>query len=405
MNQLSVEQQALLTLMRRSLWGTAEKISGEVNWEVLDITAKDQGVISFAYDGVRGENTGIPQDILKKWNEKMLQGVVNNARLMKAQNQVLAWFSQAGIRTAVLKGSSNAKNYPQPDLRVLGDIDVLVKREDLKRAQEVLENHGYRLHEDDPGYHISFSCRKVYVEVHYDVTEFPDSPGGRLMETYASRFLEDVCWGSVSGYEFPMLTEANQALTLLLHMIRHMFGSCIGLRQLCDWAMYIANADAEEFQRITVPVLETCGLLRYAKVATRTCVRYLGLKEDNLDWCADTEEELCDAFIRDVFRGGSLGVADKDGMGSLFTNSLEMGTSQAPWQALIDRLNQAAYRHFPGVKKCRVLLPLIWVYLPLRYFTLSALGYRPKKSVKKIVESAQQRRELYEMLKLYELEK
>ena len=404
LNQLSREQRALLQLMRCSLWGEKTQLSGELDWEALAAMAWDQGVTSFAYDGARQSGAQIPEPLLKKWNEKMLQGVLNNARLMKAQDELLGWLDRVQIPAAVLKGSSNSRNYPQPDLRVLGDIDILVNRESLEQVQAILEEQGYQLHEVDPGYHISFQKGRICVEVHYDVTEFPNSPGGRLMAEYAAGFLEDRKTGVVGEYSFPMLSESNQALTLLLHMIRHMFGSCIGLRQLYDWAMFIANADRKEWETATMPILEKCGILRYAQVATRTCVCYLGLSPEGLEWCSDTGEELCLAFIRDVFRGGSLGEADKDGMGSLFTNSVEMGTAQAPWKALVDRLNQAAYRHVPCARQCKILLPALWVYVPVRYLTLAALGRRPQKSVRKVVASAKQRRELYDMLKLYEIE-
>ena len=46
-----------------------------------------------------------------------------------------------------MKGSSNSRNYPQPDLRVLGDIDILVNRESLEQVQAILEEQGYQLHE------------------------------------------------------------------------------------------------------------------------------------------------------------------------------------------------------------------------------------------------------------------
>ena len=99
-----------------------------------------------------------------------------------------------------------------------------------------------------------------------------------------------------------------------------------------------------------------------------------------------------------------MGSANIDAMGSLFTDNDAMGTGQSPMKALIVGMNNISYMHFPITKKHKILLPFAWVYLPLRYFVRSVFGLRPKKSAVKVVASAKKRRDLYEMLKMFEIE-
>lgn len=404
MKHLTPEQQAILLLLRQSLWGAPCGVPSGVNWETADRIAKEQAVISYAYDGAMTMKAEIPPEILQKWKNTLFRGVAKNERLLKAQDELVAKFAQAEIPAVILKGSSVARYYPQPDLRILGDTDILVKKADVERAREILEQIGYVFHEADHEFHMGFTRPGSYVELHYNVTYFPDSAGGRITAAEIEGFLEDIHQGSVGNHHFPVLSERNQGLSLLLHMIRHMFEGGIGLRQLSDWAVYVANADAVRFAETTVPMLERCGLLQYAKVATRACVLYLGLPERDLSWCEGVEEEMCRAFLTEVFCGGNMGTADKESAGSWFTDEKAMGNAYSSLEAIFARLTRLSYQNYPITRKCKILLPFFWVFLPIRYWVRSLLGLRPKKSVTGVVGAAKRRRQLYDMLKMYEVD-
>lgn len=403
MNHLTAEQQALLILLRQSLWKESLPLPAEVNWETVDILSQEQSVYPFAYDGAIAGNVAVPPPILAKWKTKLLHSVMNNERLLFAQDKLLHWFAQADIPVVVLKGSSVARYYPQPSLRILGDIDLLINISDIEKAKEVLVLHGYIHHESTHAFHLDFQGPGVHVELHHRVTELPNSAGGHIAEEETSQFMEHICSAIVHNHTFPVLSETNQALTLLLHMIRHMFSSGIGLRQLCDWALYVAYTDPDLLENTTIPVLKRCGLLQYAKVATATCMHYLDLPSQHLSWCADVDVEICRAFMTDIFFGGNLGQAAKDRFGSLFTNADAMGSKQSSLEALFSQLTKQSYMRFPITKKYKVLLPLFWLFLPLRYWARSLLGLRRKKSITEITRIAKQRRRLYDSLCLFEI--
>ena len=399
MNNLTAEQQALLLLVRSSLWGEKLILESDIDWEKLDAIANEQAVVAFAYDGARYADVVVPNNIMQKWRGKLLAGVARNEKLLKAQDEVLGWFAEAEIPAVILKGSSVARYYPQPDLRVLGDIDVLVDKSHVNKAKELLEQHGYALHESDHEFHMGFGRPGAYVELHYHVTKLPNNSAGDVVRAVTARFLDALGQGQVAQHEFPVLSESDQAFSLLLHMIRHMFESGIGLRQVCDWMMYVSDADAQAFAEHTVPMLEKCGLLQYAKIATSACVRYLGLPAEKAQWCAVVSKEECQAFLESVFSNGNMGQANKHSLGSLFVDVGSMKTEDTTAAAIISNLNKLAYKQLPISKKCKALLPVYWVYLPARYFVRSMVGLRPKKSVRKATKSAKQQRKLFEMVR------
>jgi len=404
MNHFTIEQQTVLFLLRRSIWGEDCKLPDAIDWEVVDAIAQAHDIIPFVFDGAVASKANVPIDLLGKWRNKTLFGIINNEKKLRAQDELFMWFSEKGIPAVVLKGSSVAQYYPQPELRVLGDIDVLVNKKDLEIAQNILTAGGYRMHEAEHEFHVGYRGQDAYVEVHYNVTNFPDSIGGKVTEDILSNFAEDTRWGKVENHVFSVLSDERQALSLILHMLRHMFSWGIGLRQLSDWAVYVANMDSDYFAKSVVPVLANCGLLQYAKVATRACIEFLGLPERKMNWCADVSDDICKEFMGEVFGAGNLGKGNETGMGSLFVDGKAMGNKQSLIVAFISRQTQLAYKNFPITRKYKILLPICWVYIPLRYLIRSLFGLRPKKSMTTIIASAKKSRDLYEKLAVFQIQ-
>lgn len=401
MNYLTKEQQTLLLLIRRSLWGENVEIPTGVDWEKVDTMAREQGITSLIYDGAMKVNPDLPAEILRMWKKKTLGGVLKNEQLLAAQDKIFRWFADEGISAQVLKGSSVGCFYPQPDLRVLGDIDVLVKKMDLKRAEQILQEHGFSIHEEDHDFHVAYSRGAVYVELHYEVTRFPDTLVGNVAREECAAFLETVRWGTIGDHTFPMLSEGNQILSLILHMSRHMYGRGIGLRQLCDWAVFAEQMDQAYFAEVMIPTLKRCGLLQYTKVVTSTCARYLGLTACNMSWCEDVDDQACLAVMMDIFNSGNMGVVGEGMKMKLFTDHSTVGNDRLLIRSLIGELNWMAYHYFPLVKKYKILLPFVWIFLILRYWLRSLVGQRKRKSLRKAVQSAKEQCYLYDMLQLF----
>lgn len=401
MKHFTMEQQAILTLLRRSLWGEPGTLPEELNWETLDTMAKQQGVLALCYDGAVGLKAQMPAQLKQKWNQQTLMGVMKNQRLLAAQDQLLGQLQKAEIPAAILKGSSVARCYPQPDLRILGDIDVLIPSRCLEAAKPMMEQLGYRFHEADHEFHLGYSRADAYVEVHYDVTTLPECRGAEATKAQIANFLEDRVEAQMLGHGFAMLSATHQALMLLLHMVRHMLGGGIGLRQLCDWMMYLAHEDPAHFQSDTVPVLEVCGLLRYAQVATAACGAYLGLPEIHGAWCKDVTARDTLVFIENLFQGGNMGRADTEQIGSLLVKGTDLGEKQSFLKMSMTGLAEYAYQRYPVTRKHSWLLPFVWVFMTVRYWLRSLLGLRKKKSVTQAVKNAKDKRRFLESLEIF----
>lgn len=398
---LNDTQKALLTLLAQALWGNGGALV-EADWEQVEELAKDQGVLPMLYRGAMKYKDIIPAERIRIWRGAMYAAVLQNDHVNQAQSEILDWLAAKGIRAAILKGASVARYYTPSDMRYLGDIDILIDQSELDRTSEVLKEHGYRLNEHDHDFHVSFVRGDVTLELHYKASVVPNRKGGQVAGKIMDQFLDDATMVSMNDISFPALSEKHQALMLLMHMERHVIESGIGLRQLCDWAVFLSAQEKplDDF----VYMFRECGLLTFAKAVTKACVLYLGMQGKCAAWCLSSVESLVDALMADVFRSGNMGKADRQGESELFVGrSMLNNENQNAIKSLIQNLNRLAYRHFPITMRCKWLLPVFWFYLPMRYILRSLLGLRKKKSVFRALKQSNKRFELHKRLHLYEV--
>lgn len=403
MMPLSNTQEALLSIVRQSLWGKVETIPS-ADWEQVDAISYDQGVRSLLYSGVSHKKSSVPLSLLRDWRAAMIASVLRSDEINAEQTEILNALDAQGIDTVVLKGTSISRLYPHPDTRTLGDIDLLVDPQQQDTVNAILLALGYECHDHDHAFHVNYRKGNVEVEVHHAVSEVPDLLGENRAKTEMTAFLQKRKMVNCNGMTFPSLSDSHQALMLLLHMERHMLEGGIGLRQMCDLAVFVAKSAPQHWGEYTLSLLHQCGLLVYAKVITKACVQYLGLSEESASWCMDASDSLSGDMIQDVFRGGNLGLADTGNSSDLFTDRSSLGDDKHNVvKGLINTLNKRAYVHFPFTQKHKFLLPIFWVFLPARYIIRSWLGLRPAKNVLNAFNLSNRLHLLYKSLHLYEV--
>lgn len=167
----------------------------------------------------------------------------------------------AGVAFLPLKGAVLRQLYPDVWMRTSCDIDVLVHKEDLARAEVALTDAGFS-RKGEGTHDISlFSASGVHLELHYTLND----PTGRY---YAS--LENV-WSSavlVDGTScFYRMSDETFYLYHVAHMAKHFLGGGCGIRPYLD--LWILNHGEEGKQARRNALLEQEGLLQFATVSQR----------------------------------------------------------------------------------------------------------------------------------------
>lgn len=395
-------QENLLQILSDVLWKkTNNHYYSEMEWEDILTLAEDQGVLFLILQGCSSIRRQISSANWAKWRSKLVSTIVNNESLMMNQSRIIGWMEDKGISCAVLKGTSLSACYYDPSVRALGDIDLLVDPQYAKQAVSILLEQGFSAPKEsfEHPYHIDFYKNGIVVELHFAASTFPDSAAG----AQARRIME-ACWQEIQqkqigDHTFPCLSDLHQALSLMLHMERHMTTGCIGLRQLCDWAVFLTDIRPDYFADQILPELKLCGLAEFAGVLTRTAIRYLGLDSVYGVSCQSVRERDIHAMIEEILRAGSIHNRNNTEDSSSFF--VEESGTESSAKVFFNKINSLARRKFPITKELPFLLPLFWIYIPLRYWIRSMMGKRKRKSLLRTITITRQRKQLYRDLNLF----
>jgi hypothetical protein len=387
----------LLKLLSHELFGAllpslvpADNLHG-----VLELAQKHT-VTTLLYRSVK-QLSNVSAQVLDSLRTQSVAAVLRNEKLMLVQNEIVDLLSGHHIDFAVLKGSSLAVHYPCCEMRVLGDIDILVNVNALGVACATLEKAGYN-HSSGHAFHESYEGKGAHIEIHQSVSEFPHTVAGLFTVQVMKNALDTTEVEKMLGYEFPVLCVEYQLIALLAHMERHLTASGIGLRQLCDWAVTV-NHYRERITREVVSIVGRCGLLQFAKVLTKTCSIYLGMSE--LEWTKDVSVVLARRMMEEILSGGSIMNVDIDRSLSSAFSSGKIEKERTILGNYIANINRKAKSEYPIVQKFPLLFPYFLIFFPLRWFLRSLRGEREKISIKSTLSLGSKRKRLYDELRLF----
>lgn len=302
MSQMSTREiRALFALLSYELFGKDLCVeANDVAWQDVLAVANEHAITPLLYSGVN-RLEGIPQSIFDSIERSAVRSTITSDRMAKIQNEIFWRLKEEQINAVVLKGTSVAACYRHPEVRITGDIDILIDPANMEKCGEILQQEGF-IFEDNSELHAVYRKRQVVVEVHWKVSWYPATTKGIFTETFMSDALKNAVLQRFGQYEFPVLDTSYQLISLLSHMERHMTASGIGLRQLCDWAVTVSQVKVEESEAV-INVLEKCGLLRFAQILTKVCEKYLGMPE--CEWLSPVTDELVEETISEILSVGN----------------------------------------------------------------------------------------------------
>lgn len=380
----------LFALLGRALFGGGPPLPDDTDYPALFRESAEQAVHLLAYNCLTArERSAMPPDTAREWSQLALATMWKNEQLLHEQQAVLE--ALEGIPCVILKGSSSAMYYPQPELRCAGDVDLLLAPADVPRAEALLTARGYCPPEEPHEFHRSLCRGQFVVELHFQVPGMPSGAAG----TPIRAFFQDAVGRSTVQNGLPVLTPERQAVVLLLHKLEHLTSSGLGLRQLCDWAVFVHRAITPALWETLEETLRRFGLLYFARVITRICVEFLGLPRTDAPWCMTADSALCRELLEDILRTGNFGCKENRYGQRLFTSA----QTQGRLTSLLRTGLETCRTHWPACKEHPILLPAAPAVLLLRYRRQRKEGKRPPFHPLRGFRSAGARQKLYRSLR------
>lgn len=236
--------------------------------------------------------------------------IAANMRIQYEHMELHEMLSDAGIPYVSIKGVASAKYYPVSLYRTLGDVDFLAYEKDFARIDKLLKEADFTPEQDTGDKHIEYHRDGSLWEMHRSVNGIPDGSLGDAIREYMKDCISSAELYHFDGGEVYIPDTFHHGLILLLHTASHMTSAGIGVRHLCDWAVFAASMDDDEFAAVFEVPLKECGLWRFAQLLTLCCVKYLKMPERA--WAGSAKDELLERMICDIMSGGNFGKKDQD---------------------------------------------------------------------------------------------
>lgn len=200
------------------------------DWERVLAKAAWHGLAPLVYANLHAAcPSAVPESVLDRMRAQALSVVEQSLLLTSELGKLLQRFEAAGIPVLPFKGPLLAVSaYGRLGLRSFDDVDLLVRREDALRAQDMLSAAGYR-----PFYRLTPFLRRVhlrkYTELAYGTAEHPvmaDLHWGFVPPCYSFAPALDACWErletiALNGTSMQSFNAQDTLRWLCLHGLKH----------------------------------------------------------------------------------------------------------------------------------------------------------------------------------------
>lgn len=231
-------------------------------WESLHSECLRQLLVGVAYRAIRHlpKDQQPPLQLVFQWASEVEVIKGQNELLNKEVVRLTQVFAAQGRKTAVLKGAANARLYPDPSMRQVGDIDLWVEG-GRESVIELLYKMGFSIDEKAllSKHHVDLPMdeKGIVVEIHYRPTSGNVNPfTSKRLISYLEREIENTELVP-EGFFVPSLKFA--LIMQLAHIQKHFLWQGIGFKQITDYYILLSHSSPED-RREVVSKLKSLGL-------------------------------------------------------------------------------------------------------------------------------------------------
>ncbi|MBR3883994.1 MAG: nucleotidyltransferase family protein [Bacteroidaceae bacterium] len=282
-------------------------------WHEIFETAKKQtlvGVMFNAFEKLH-EKQRPPKNILMQWIVICEHIKNENKKLNDIVVKVSDKFRKEGFENVVLKGQGVAVLYPQPLLRVSGDIDIWLdgdKRSIIKYVRQFFPDCKPVYH------HVDFPIiKEAAIEIHFTPTwmnnYFSNRKLQRFFKEHSKKEYKNFTHFGNSDKKAPCSTLAFNRVYILVHIYRHLFSEGIGLRQLLDYYYVLKQGFTDAEKQETLNTLKELGMMRFAGATMYVLHKAFGLEERFM--LTKPRIEDGDFLLQEIMLAGNFGHYDE----------------------------------------------------------------------------------------------
>jgi hypothetical protein len=260
----------------------AEVARAKIDWDYLFLLARRHAVLPLLYRGLEVVD-GLPADFRARLRDEFRKNATRNTLLAGEMAHLARLFEAEGVPLLAYKGPALAQQaYGDITLRRFVDLDVIVRREDARRAGELLQSLGYAKPEGLTEAHEEFLLRRQHnlaytrdkglmiVELHWEV-----APAHFAAVPVAEGVWERAASVALFGTEVRCPSPEDLLLALAVHGTKHLWerlawvcdvAALVNSQTAFDWPHVLRRAKESRVERMLDLVLRLARALAGAKL-------------------------------------------------------------------------------------------------------------------------------------------
>lgn len=337
----------MIHLLKSAVTGQRESLpqdfSLEAAWEIIT----KQGLLPLAYEGALNSGISKEHPVMKRMFLGYYQQLLRSERQMQAINKLFQGFEDAGIDYMPVKGCNLKYLYPKPELRPMGDADILIRETQLPQCAEILKSQDFTLkleseHTDN------WQSDALYVELHKSLVPPEDAD----YYTYYGDGWRFAVKGAGFRYD---PTPEDTFIFLFTHFARHYRESGIGCRHVLDLYVYLRANPGLNQDYIRAELKK----LRLAEFYTNV------LRLLDVWFGAGAEDEISLLMTSFIFSGGTWGTMESGlyarELRSVAKRGRVSGSSARSWIRVVFPPLSTLKNRYQILLRIPALLPVMWV--------------------------------------------
>lgn len=279
---------AYLCLLRSALWNLTPEIDFAFDWnDVLQISENQSTLPLLCQSALQLEGDYAPSLKLRSF---MMECMGQNSRQYAILNgymkRAIERLRAHGIDPVLLKGAGLANNYPFPEFRQCGDIDIYVGPENYHEGcaamREMTDFHNWGI-EKERDMHYNIDKDDIIIETHRVTAILHDACDNSFYQKIAEEGLsKDLHLVEIDGCSLNLPSDSFNAFYVFYHAWHHFLDTGVGFRQICDWTLLLHSLYGKLDLSKLQGYIDGLGLMKAWKTFAWIAVEKLGLPNEEM---------------------------------------------------------------------------------------------------------------------------
>lgn len=323
-----------------------------ISFEDIFRLAKKHSVANLAYYAVERLDEQPLQPLAGKWREVRDKAIAKGITQLYERDMVIEAFTGAGINICPLKGCLLKEMYPQQDMRMMSDLDILMEHEKAGKVEQILKSMGYsKKLEYDLGHDVYYKKPIMNIEMHHVLMD-REVLSTELLEYYSNDW-ERLIADKDNPHLYHM-TWDDYYIYFIAHLSKHYYSSGTGIRSIMDIHIFLKNHGSELNQSYLKQELEKIKLWELKENCERLAEVWFGDRE--------TDETLYE-MTEYIVQSGTYG-EEKVAVPRRVEKKLKQA-GNSKFRYYLTRIfppYQIMKRNYMILKNHPYLLPVLWIW-------------------------------------------